>query len=114
MIMEMKRKILVVSNQIENQEILRDILENVYTLWFAKDGKTALDVLQKDFDRISAVLLDLALPDMSGYEWMGAMQKTPGVSDLPVLAFAPAAETYCELKDLDVGAGYFFYEPFDG
>lgn len=114
MIMEMKRKILVVSNQIENQEILRDILENVYTLWFAKDGQTALDVLQKDFDRISAVLLDLALPDMSGYEWMGVMQKTPGVSDLPVLAFAPAAETECELKALNLGAGDFIYEPFDG
>lgn len=112
--MESRRKILIADEQKEKQKILYDILEDEYCILYAEDGKRALDILMKEGNRISAVLLDVLLPVQNGYEVMGVMQKTPRLSGIPVLVISRTMEEDCELKALNMGAGDFISHPFNG
>lgn len=112
--MESRRKILIADEQKEKQKILYDILEDEYCILYAEDGKRTLDILMKEGNRISAVLLDVLLPVQNGYEVMEVMQKTPRLSGIPVLVISRTMEEDCELKALNMGAGDFISQPFNG
>ncbi|MGN0130906.1 MAG: EAL domain-containing protein [Lachnospiraceae bacterium] len=112
--MESRRKILIADEQKEKQKILYDILEDEYCILYAEDGQRALDILMKEGNRISAVLLDVLLPVQNGYEVMEVMQKTPRLSGIPVLVISRTMEEDCELKALNMGAGDFISHPFNG
>jgi diguanylate cyclase (GGDEF)-like protein len=112
--METKRKILVVEDQKFNQELLEDILLPDYSIVCASNGQDALNILMENGDRISAVLLDIIMPVMDGYEVLEIMRKTPRFSDIPILVTSQMTKEECELKALDLGAGDFVSKPYNG
>lgn len=73
--MKPQRKILIVDDQPVNRKILSRILADVYATVEAESGYEALTVLQEQGGSISAVLLDLIMPGMSGYEVLAAMSR---------------------------------------
>jgi two-component system cell cycle response regulator DivK len=63
----MKRHILVVEDQEDNRQILRDLLGNAgYELTEAENGEEALTAVAKR--RPDLILMDIQLPVMDGYE----------------------------------------------
>lgn len=112
--METKRKVLVVEDQKFNQELLQDILLPDYSIICAENGQDALKVLLEEGERISAVLLDIIMPVMDGYELLEIMRKTPQFSNIPILVTSQMTKEECELKALDLGAGDFISKPYNG
>ena len=63
----MSKRILVVEDQEDNRQILRDLLGNAgYQLVEAADGEQALAAYAKQ--RPDLILMDIQLPVMDGYE----------------------------------------------
>jgi len=79
-------RILVVEDDPAVQKALRRLFETEgYTVEVQSDGRSALDSFQASAP--SAVVLDLRLPDMSGFEVLEQLRDTPSLADLPVVVF---------------------------
>lgn len=108
-----RREVLIVEDQKLNREMLQDILEPNYEIVCADNGLDALNILLEDGEKFSAVLLDILMPIMDGYEVMRVMQKTPHLSKIPVLVTSQAFEEEYELKALNMGASDFISKPYN-
>lgn len=73
-ILKTRRTVLVVDDMQINRQILTKILSNEYDVLDAENGKVAMDILHESSDKISAILLDLIMPEMDGYEVLKRMQ----------------------------------------
>ena len=82
-------------------------MEPDYATVCVGNGLEALNILLDNGEKFSAVLLDILMPVMDGYEVMRVMQKTPGLSKMPVLVTSQAFEEEYELKALNMGASDF-------
>ena len=62
----MRNKILIVDDVEINRAILGSILENDYTILEAENGVRALEVVEETQNELTAILLDLVMPEMDG------------------------------------------------
>jgi CheY-like chemotaxis protein len=70
----------------DEDELIRDMVRTAlerrgYSVLLAEDGETALAVFDQAVEQISAVLLDIALPGLSGPELVGYIRRRrPGLA----------------------------------
>jgi signal transduction histidine kinase/DNA-binding response OmpR family regulator len=77
-------KVLVVDDEAGTRELLKEMLESDgYVPVLAANGKEALDALSRI--PVSAMLLDLIMPEMDGFELLMRMKEDPGLRNIPVL-----------------------------
>jgi CheY-like chemotaxis protein len=80
------KRILIVEDDIDIRESLRDTLEDAgYAVQTASNGREGLDALRGSEPPPCAVLLDLIMPVMTGNELYAAMQADPVLAQVPVL-----------------------------
>ena len=80
-----RKKILVVEDAEINRQILLGILSGEYEVVEAENGKEALDLLHQYGEGISLILLDLVMPVMDGFTFLGRMKADPAISSIPVI-----------------------------
>jgi DNA-binding response OmpR family regulator len=75
-------------------------------------GREALELVGKQpFD---AVILDIMMPDVDGYQVLRHIRSTPETATLPVI-FLTAKSTPDDIeKGLAMGANYYIAKPFSG
>ncbi|MEI7610386.1 MAG: response regulator, partial [Rhodospirillaceae bacterium] len=107
-------RILVTEDTPINQEVARKVLENEGAIVaLAGNGLEAVERLQKGGAAFDAVLMDVHMPEMDGYEATQTIRHELRLSDLPVIALtAGALETERE-RALAVGMNEFIAKPFD-
>ena len=77
-------KVLVVDDEAGTRELLKEMLESAgYLPVLAANGKEALEALSQI--SVSALLLDLIMPEMDGFELLLRMREDPGYRNIPVL-----------------------------
>lgn len=96
-----------------NQLILEDILlSEGATAVLAENGKAALEIIQQQgaasFD---AVLMDIQMPVMDGYQAAGLIRQI--APDLPVIALTAHAFTEEKQRCRDAGMSYHLSKPID-
>lgn len=70
-----KGTILVVDDELAVRQFVEAVLQREgYTVLEASDGNEALNIFRIRQEEISLVLLDLGMPDMSGYEALAEIQ----------------------------------------
>ena len=107
----MKRTILIVDDQMINRKILNRLLADEYDVLEAEDGEKAMEILRNHED-ISAVLLDIVMPVMDGYEVLKAMHDDPVLSKVPVIVSSQKDGDEAEVKALSLGAYDFIAKPY--
>ena len=79
------RTVLVVDDDPDTRECLHDILaDEGYSVVLASNGKVALDLLPA-LQRPCGIILDIAMPVMSGAEFYQAIRAVPNLADIPVV-----------------------------
>lgn len=77
-------RILVVDDQPEARELLEETLRSAGLLpVLASSGKLALETLARS--PISAVVVDLSMPEMSGFELISRIRQNPSFAQLPIV-----------------------------
>jgi CheY-like chemotaxis protein len=80
-----KRLLVVEDNDIERQSIVELLSHDDIELTAVANGAEALRTLM---DRVfDCVVLDLRMPDMTGFELLEKLQKEPSLHDIPVVVF---------------------------
>ena len=107
-------RLLIVEDNAINQTVARHILEAegaVTTL--AGDGRRAVDLLAADPAAFDAVLMDIQMPVMDGYQATLAIRGALGLAGLPVIALTAGAFQSERDQAQAAGMNDFISKPFD-
>lgn len=111
---EMKKKILIVDDTPLNRAILRDILSKEYEVLEAHNGKEAFEILDNGEHLIAAIMLDIVMPVMNGYEFLEEFGIREDSQNIPVIVLTGNEDRETERKALQLGAWDYVTKPFDG
>ena len=104
--------ILIVDDTAENIDLLKAVLESRdYAVKAASSGAEALKLIEESIPDL--VVLDVMMPEMSGYEVCQAIRQKPQTALLPVVmltALDPASE---KVKGIEAGADDFLSKPIN-
>ena len=81
----MSKRILVVEDQEDNRQILRDLLSNAgYDMIEAEDGQQAITAAAEH--RPDLILMDIQLPMLDGYEATRRIKADPALRSITIIA----------------------------
>ncbi|MDR0410476.1 MAG: response regulator [Treponema sp.] len=75
--------ILAIDDSSENLIVIKTVLEDTYELCLAKSGKSALKALERS--KVDLILLDIQMPEMSGFELIAELEKQEAYKHIPVI-----------------------------
>ncbi|MEA5020381.1 MAG: EAL domain-containing protein [Gordonibacter sp.] len=107
-----KKTILIAEDNGVNRQILKKILSSDYEILEAANGKICLDILHHKYETISAVLLDIVMPVLDGYEVLEQMRKETFLSNIPVIVASGQNSEDAEIKALSLGANDYILKPY--
>jgi two-component system cell cycle response regulator DivK len=107
----MSKRILVVEDQEDNRQIVRDLLTITdYEVTEAENGEEALASVA--MQRPDLILMDIQLPIMDGYEATRRLKADPALRAIPIIAVTSYALSGDEEKALAAGCDDFVPKPF--
>lgn len=81
-----KKVLLIIDDDESIRETLQQVLEiEGFDVLAAAEGKTGLEVLKLNKEKIGVVLLDLMMPEMNGWQFLEVQQNDPEISAIPVI-----------------------------
>jgi two-component system phosphate regulon response regulator PhoB len=104
-------KILAVDDNFTMRKLLESALKNDYEVKLAKDGAEALEIVVSFLPDI--VILDIMLPDMSGYEICSQLKSDKRFSELPVIMLSAKTGTTARATGYNLGAINYVEKPFE-
>jgi two-component system cell cycle response regulator DivK len=107
----MTKRILVVEDQPDNRQIIRDMLAPTdYEITEAEDGQQALDAIAKL--RPDLILMDIQLPIIGGYTATRKIKSDPAMRSIPIIAVTSYALSGEEKKAREAGCDDYVPKPF--
>jgi len=107
-------RLLLVEDNPTNQQVARELLQSAGAeVTVADGGRRALDLLGLGPQSFDAVLMDVQMPDIDGYEATRELRATLGLTDLPVIAMTANAMAADRQAALDSGMNDHVAKPFD-
>ena len=107
----MSKTILVVEDQEDNRQILRDLLSaNDYDMLEAENGEEALAAVKKQ--RPDLILMDIQLPVLDGYEATRRLKADPATKSIPVIVVTSYALSGDETKARESGCDAYVTKPY--
>lgn len=108
----MNEKILVVDDEADLLELVRDTLEMAgYTVITASDGEEGLKSITEDSPDL--VLLDIKMPKIDGMEVLERVRKNPLLNELPVIMLTSLKGEGIIREAKEVGANDYIVKPFN-
>lgn len=107
------RVVLIVDEDKINRNVLAKILQDEYTIILAGNATEALKILKTNHKRIAAIIIDLEMKTMNGYEVLEKIHGTSDYSKIPIIASSQLGSEEEEEKALVLGAHDFISKPYN-
>ncbi len=105
-------KLLVVEDEEITADLLRRYFEIMgYDVINALSGSRALSLANKEDPTV--IILDINLPDMTGYDICRKLRATPATQNIPIIFLTSQAERRSRLSGLELGADDYITKPFN-
>lgn len=105
-------KVLIVDDVISNVLLLKVLLTNEkFKIVTASNGQQALEQVAKE--KPDLVLLDVMMPDISGFEVAMQMKASPDMTEIPIIFLTALNSTADIVKGFQVGGNDFISKPFN-
>ena len=107
----MKKRILVVEDQEDNRQILRDLLSNAgFEMIEAEDGEKGVAAAARE--RPDLILMDIQLPILDGYEATRRIKANPELKAIPIIAVTSYALSGDDAKAVAAGCDAYVPKPY--
>ncbi len=108
----MKKTILLVDDEELQLDLLSQIFEKDYNIITARDGKEAINQLNKYYNQVVIMLLDLNMPVLNGYQVLQVLKSSPVFKDVPIAMVTANTELSLEISCYSMGAVAIIHKPF--
>ncbi len=106
-----QQTILVVDDEHMNRTVLAELLTLNYRVILAKNGDQAMK-LALSSNRPDLILLDVVMPEQSGYDVLKRLRNEERTKDIPVIFVTALSSEDDEEKGLELGAVDYIVKPF--
>ena len=107
---KLRKKIFVIEDDIDNVDLYLYMLEKKYVVSASYTGREGLKKVYKE--KPDLIVLDLVLPDISGYEIARDVKSNEKLKSIPIIAIS-AHNMYCEKeRALNSGCDEYIVKPF--
>lgn len=97
----------------DNSKYLKDALPFYgYEVLTAGDGIKALKILDKNYENIDIILLDVMMPNMDGWQTLRAVRSNELYKHLPIIMLTAVSEDQKMVSGLKNGADDYIVKPF--
>ena len=107
-----RKKLLIADDSEMNRAILANILDQDYEIIEAADGREAIAALQVYHGEISALLLDIIMPEMDGFAVLEEMRAHGWLEEVPVIMISAETGTATIDHAFALGASDYISRPF--
>ena len=103
--------LIVDDNEINRDVLARQLGRQGHATAVAENGRRALEMARaRKFD---LMLLDIMMPEMSGYEVLGHLKADVRLRDIPVIMISALDEVETVVRCIELGAEDYLPKPFD-
>lgn len=97
----------------DNPKLIKDTLPMYgYHTDCTENGILGLDFLEKNYQNIDLVLLDIMMPKMDGWETLKRIRENKKFNTIPVIMLTAVDEDYKQISGLKIGADDYIVKPF--
>ncbi len=107
----MRDKILIVDDSMFNRQLLRELLQDEYTVVEAENGRQALEIIGEQKNELLAVLLDIVMPEVDGVKVLKILHEKNYLEDFPVLMVTGEQDMEVIGECFDYGISDFIRKP---
>lgn len=106
-------RIMIVDDEAVNVRVVRRLLNRLgyQNLTSTTDSTQVLDLLRRE--QPDVLLLDVMMPEVSGFAILKAMQSDDALRSIPVLVLTAMSDRKTRLTSLELGANDFLEKPID-
>ncbi|WP_020182498.1 HD domain-containing phosphohydrolase [Methylotenera sp. 1P/1] len=102
-------RVLIVDDEPTNLKVLKQVLQQDYRLSFAKNGADALELAARELPDL--ILLDVMMPEITGYEVCQQLKLTASTQSIPVIFVTALKDEVDETKGFACGAVDYITKP---
>ena len=108
---DVKRRILIIDDSQMMLGTLGNILKADYSVIVAKSGEKGISSAKKNIP--SLILLDIMMPDMTGFEVIEVLKADDTTKDIPVIFLTGDDTEDSKEKGFEFGAADYIEKPFE-
>ncbi|MEI3355970.1 MAG: response regulator transcription factor [Clostridia bacterium] len=102
--------ILIVDDELRMRKLIKDFLiASGFSILEAEDGEQALEVFEKEKNRINLILLDVMMPKLDGWSVLRQIRQE---SKVPIIMLTARGEEQDELFGFELGVDEYISKPF--
>lgn len=105
-----KESILIIDDNADIRNFIREQLEESYTVYEAKDGKSGFEKASEVIPNL--IITDVRMPGMDGFELSRKIKESTLTSHIPVIILTAKADEKDKLTGLETGADDYLIKPF--
>ncbi|WP_282043741.1 two-component regulator propeller domain-containing protein [Winogradskyella flava] len=103
--------LLIVDDNVELRNYLKDELEKQYKILLAKNGKEGLKLAKEFLPDI--IMTDVIMPEMDGFTFCKHIKSDIKTSHIPLLMLTAKAQIENRMEGIEKGADAYMVKPFD-
>lgn len=111
--MTTKKKILVVDDKGMNRYMLGGIFRDNYEIVEAGGGKEAIAIIEKEYDELAIILLDIIMPGIDGFGVLDYMREHDYLSRVPVVIVTDDSSEATAVKAFEYKVADMVIKPFE-
>ena len=106
----MKKKILIVEDDLDMMNLYQGVLGGVFEIIPAINGKEAVELAVAEVPDL--ILMDIMLPVMTGLEALKLIKENPAATTIPVILLSAKSEYEDIRRGYSMGANFYITKPF--
>ncbi len=104
------KSILVVDDERDILELVKDILLDKYIVYLAQNAREAILILEKN--KVDLIVLDIMMPEIDGWDFMSLIKGHEIYRNIPVIVLTARADAENKLIGLKEGVKDYIVKPF--
>lgn len=104
-----KARLLIVDDEYFNYSLYKSLLAQQYELCYSESGRQCLEQVLDD--KPDAIMLDVCMPGLDGYDTCRLLKNNPLTRDIPILMVSGLDGKNAAQQGLKVGADAYFSKP---